>query len=341
MKKIAWLLILVFCMQFVALAESVPADGLYTIGVSSNAKMFKILDCILRVEDGKLIAVLTMSGSGYGYLYQGTSAEADAAPVEDWTPYFENADGKHRFAIEIPYLDAELPMASWSIRYEKWYDRTLQFFSNTLSPYREVVPDGVYSAEIASDTIMDGMPCLIDSQDGKMTLKLNLESDIHLQLDSETVAYANGVAEAELESLDLRVPLSFDEEEGWMKVTSISLAPYAVTAEDGVYRVETKTDSGLLRFADCRLTVENGVMTALLTAKNNNFDYLYIGTAENANANPDQWIAAVPDSNGMYTYEIPVDSLDNTLQIATYSAKKKLWYDRELTLDSQTLTELN
>jgi len=39
----------------------------------------------------------------------------------------------------------------------------------------------------------------------------------------------------------------------------------------------------------------------------------------------------------MYTYEIPVASLDNTLQIATYSAKKKLWYDRELTIDSQTL----
>ena len=88
MKRIIWLLMLVFCMQ-TAFAESAPADGLYTIGVSSSAKMFKIMDCILRVEDGKMTAVLTMSGSGYGYLYQGTSAEADAAPVENWTPYFE------------------------------------------------------------------------------------------------------------------------------------------------------------------------------------------------------------------------------------------------------------
>ena len=141
MKRMIWLLMLVFCMQ-TAFAESAPADGLYTIGVSSSAKMFKIMDCILRVEDGKMTAVLTMSGSGYGYLYQGTSAEADAAPTESWTPYFENADGKHRFAIEIPVLDEEIPMASWSIRYEKWYDRSLQFFSDTLKPYRKLPRTG-------------------------------------------------------------------------------------------------------------------------------------------------------------------------------------------------------
>ena len=62
-----------------------------------------------------------------------------------------------------------------------------------------------------------------------------------------------------------------------------------------------------------------------------------MGAAADANANHDAWIQAEPDENGIYTYEIPVASLDNTLQIATYSAKKKLWYDRELTIDSQTL----
>lgn len=297
-----------------AFAESAPADGLYSIGVSSNAKMFKVTDCILRVEDGKMTAVLTMSGSGYGYLYQGTSAEAEAAPVENWTPYFENADGKHRFAIEIPCLDEELPMASWSIRYEKWYDRTLQFFSNTLSPYREIVPEGVYSAAMISDTELNGEECLIYS-DGE---KMRLESD-DLSMD--------------LPSLDTRVPI----EGGSIKVESLNLMPYRVTAPDGIYSAQAQTDSNLLQFTDCRLTVVNGEMTARLTAKSNNFDYLYMGAAADANANRDAWIQAVPDENGIYTYEIPVASLDNTLKIATYSAKKKLWYDRELTIDSQTL----
>ena len=313
MKRIVWLLILAFCMQ-TAIAESAPADGLYSIGVSSNAKMFKIMNCILRVEDGNMTAVLTMSGSGYGFLYQGTSAEADAAPTESWTPYFENADGKHRFAIDIPVLDEEIPMASWSIRYEKWYDRTLQFFSNTLSPYREMAPDGVYSAAIISDTELNGKECMIYSKEGMMTLET---ADLTMELDS----------------LDTRIPI----DGGWLKIDSLGLEPFDVVVPDGIYSAQVETDSNLMRFTDCRLTVVDGKMTALLTAQKNSFEYIYPGLAADANADPDRWIHAVPDTDGAYTYEIPVSSLDNTIQIATYSAKKKLWYDRELTIDSKTL----
>ena len=313
MKRIVWLLMLVFCMQ-TAIAEPAPADGLYTIGVSSSAKMFKVMDCILRVEDGKMTAVLTMSGSGYGYLYQGTSAEAGAAPVENWTPYFENADGKHRFAIEIPVLDEEIPMASWSIRYEKWYDRSLQFFSDTLKPYREIAPDGVYSAEILSDTELNGATAILYSKDEEMTLETDNLS-------------------MELSSLDTRIPFEY----GWIKVESFHLMPYRVTAPDGVYSAQVQTDSNLLRFTGCRLTIVNGEMTALLTAKNNNFDHIYLGPAADANADPDGWIRAEQNADGACTYTIPIASLDNTIQIATYSAKKKLWYDRKMTIDSQTL----
>ena len=63
-----------------AAAESAPADGLYSISVSSSTKMFKVVDCALRVEDGRMTAVLTLSGTGYGYVFAGTSAEAEAAP---------------------------------------------------------------------------------------------------------------------------------------------------------------------------------------------------------------------------------------------------------------------
>ena len=316
MKRIVWLLILVFCMQ-TAIAESAPADGLYSIGVSSNAKMFKIVDCILRVEDGKMTAVLTMSGSGYGYLYQGTSAQADAEGVENWTPYFENAEGKHRFAIEIPYLDEEMPMASWSIRYEKWYDRTLQFFSNTLSPYREIAPDGVYSAKIISNTELDGTECLLYSDGEKMTLEA-----VDLSMD--------------VESLDTRIPI----DGGWLKIDSLGLEPFRVVAPDGIYSAQVQTDSNLLRFTDCRLTITDGEMTALLTAKNNNFNYIYPGLAAYANANPDEWIPAAPDQDGAYTYELNIASLDNSIRIATYSARKKLWYDRVIRIASQSLIEM-
>ncbi len=313
MKRIVGLLILVLLMQC-AIAESAPADGLYTIGVSSSAKMFRVLNCVLRVEDEKMTAVLTMSGSGYGYLYQGTSAQADAAPVESWTPYFEDGEGRHCFAIEIPALDADVDMAAWSIRYEKWYDRILQFFSNTLSPYQEIAADGVYSANICSDTALDGMPCLLYSKDGEMRIE------------------ADGL-EMELPSLDLRLPV----DGGWMKIESLGIEPYAVLAADGEYSAEAQTDSNLLRFTDCRLSISGGVMTAQLTAKNKSFDYLYLGSASEAAGDPDGWIPAETNEDGAYCYSFVIPSLDNSMQLATYSAKKKMWYDRKLCIDSQSL----
>ena len=85
------------------------------------------------------------------------------------------------------------------------------------------------------------------------------------------------------------------------------------------------------------MTIADGGMKALLTAKNNSFDYLYLGLAADANAHSDAWIPAVPNAEGAYTYEIPVDSLDNEISVATYSAKKKLWYDRKIVFDSATL----
>ena len=339
MRKMLAMLLALLMFVGCAAAESTPADGLYTIGVSSSAKMFKIVDCVLRVEDGRLTAVLTMSGSGYGYLYQGTSEEADTVPVENWMPYFEDEEGRHCFAIEIPALDAEILMAAWSIRYQKWYDRTLQFFSNTLRPYEEIAPDGVYSGTLSSDTIMDGMDCLLYSKGGAMTLELDVGEGAVLTVNGQAAELENGIASISISSLDLRVPAAIEGEEGWIKLESAAIAPYAVKAEDGAYSIEVETDSGLLKFTDCRLTVADGEMIALLTAKNNNFDYIYLGLASEANAHEEAWIPAVPDANGNYTYQISVESLDNDIPVATYSAKRKLWYDREILFDSTTLTE--
>ena len=56
----------------IASESIVPEDGLYTIGVSSNSKMFKVNHCVLHVKDETITAVVTLSGQGYGYLYAGT-----------------------------------------------------------------------------------------------------------------------------------------------------------------------------------------------------------------------------------------------------------------------------
>lgn len=339
MKKWLWLMVLMLCMPW-ACAEGLPEDGLYSIGVSSNATMFKIVDCLLKAEDEKMIAVMTLSGSGYGYLYQGTAEEAEMADRETWTPYAEDGEGRHRFEIEIPGLDVDVPMASWSIRYEKWYDRTLCFFSNTLRPYQSIPPEGVYQCMVHSDTIMDGMDCIVKSDSGRLLVEIEMGEGETMDVAGQTIAIEDGWARFEISSMDVSIPIAFEEESGWIRLDIADIAHFNVIPEDGIYKVDVRTDAALLRFVDCSLFIDNGIMTAKLTAKNNNFDYLYMGRAQDAPEDSGNWIPAEVNDNGAYTYEMQIASLDNTLPVATYSVRKKLWYDREIVLDSETLTAI-
>ena len=46
------------------------------------------------------------------------------------------------------------------------------------------------------------------------------------------------------------------------------------------------------------------------------------------------------DANGKYTYEIPVEALDNGIAVAAFSHKNQIWYDRILTFQSSTLNKI-
>lgn len=169
-----------------ALAQTVPTDGCYTVGVSSSSSMFRVVRCVLDVRDGGLQAVLTLSGRGYGYLYPGTAQEAAAAPRETWIPYGEDDEGRHTFALPVSALDEELAVAAYSIKYDRWYDRTLVFQSDTLLPYDApaeepeaadmVVPDGVYAAEVTTDSgLLCFSGCVLEVTDGRMTAMLTAQ----------------------------------------------------------------------------------------------------------------------------------------------------------------------
>ena len=55
------------------------SDGSYKVNVTSSSSMFKVTDCILTSKNGEMTAKITLSGTGYDYLYVGTSAEAALA----------------------------------------------------------------------------------------------------------------------------------------------------------------------------------------------------------------------------------------------------------------------
>ena len=103
------------------------ADGSYEIEVDSSASMFRVVKCVLTVENGTMTAAMTMSGQGYGYVYMGTRKEAEQDTEENFIPFELDENGGKVFTVPVEALNMELDCAAWSIRKEKWYDRTLVF----------------------------------------------------------------------------------------------------------------------------------------------------------------------------------------------------------------------
>lgn len=93
--------------------------------------------------------------------------------------------------------------------------------------------------------------------------------------------------------------------------------------KDGEYDVEVKSSSSMFKTTDCRLTVKDGEMTAVLTMSGTGYSQLFMGTGEEAvKADESAYIQAV-DADGKCTFEIPVKALDEAIDCAAFSKKKR------------------
>ena len=115
-------------------------NGSYEIEVDSNASMFRVVKCVLTVEDGTMTAAMTMSGQGYGMVYMGTGEAALADSEDAYIPFTEDENGGKVFTVPVEALNMELDCAAWSMKKEKWYDRVLVFESGLL-------PETAYAVE--------------------------------------------------------------------------------------------------------------------------------------------------------------------------------------------------
>lgn len=122
--------------------ERIPADmlvdGTYEITVDSSSSMFRIVHAELTVENGQMTCAMTLGGTGYEKLFMGTSDEAATASDDQCYFFVEGADGAYTYTVPVEALDEECDCAAFSIRKQKWYDRTLVFESDNLpeSAYR-------------------------------------------------------------------------------------------------------------------------------------------------------------------------------------------------------------
>ena len=111
--------------------------------------------------------------------------------------------------------------------------------------------------------------------------------------------------------------------------------------EDGSYQTGVESSSGMFKVVDCVLTSKGGQMSAVITLSGTGYDKLYMGTAADAEkASESEYISYVTDSEGRYTFTVPVAALDTGIAVAAHSVKKDLWYDRTLTFQSEGMEKI-
>ena len=102
----------------------------YKATAETGEKMFKVVDCVVKSTESGMTAMITLSGTGYDYLYMGTAEEAAKADQSSYIKYKE-VGGKYTYEIPVEALNTAIKVSSHSIRKNKWYDRTVTIIPKT------------------------------------------------------------------------------------------------------------------------------------------------------------------------------------------------------------------
>ena len=205
-------------------------DGIYDITVDSSSSMFRITSCTLTVEDGEMTAAMTMSGTGYRYLYMGAGREAAAAGADSYIPFAEE-NGAHIYTVPVEALDSGIACAAFSKNKEMWYDRTLIFRSDSLplSAFADGViataeslglTDGSYTVEVTlsggSGKVKVESPARLMVENGLATAAIVWSSPNYDYMKVDGVRYdpesteGNSIFVIPVRGFDFRIPVLAD-----------------------------------------------------------------------------------------------------------------------------------
>ncbi len=209
-------------------------DGTYEVEVNSSSSMFKITACTLTVADGKMTADMTMSGTGYLYLYMGTGEAASAASEESYISFAEDPDGAHHFVIPVEALDQAFDCAAFSKKKEKWYDRKLCIKASSLpqdalsseakGEADKKDPSSFSDGEYTVDVSLEGgsgkasvtSPCKVVIKDGKATAFIEWSSSnydymlVNGERYDQTNKEGNSTFEIPVDGFDYKMPVVAD-----------------------------------------------------------------------------------------------------------------------------------
>ena len=106
---------------------------------------------------------------------------------------------------------------------------------------------------------------------------------------------------------------------------------------DGTYEIQVESTSTFFKITEAQLQVDGEDMSAKITISSLSYQYVYMGTAENAkNADESEWIG-YEEADDKSIFTIPVEALDKEIDCAAFSKKKQRWYDRKIVFDASGL----
>ena len=268
------------------------ADGIYEATAETGAAMFKVVKVKLTAKDGKMTALITLSGAGYNYLYLGTAADA-AADKSAWIAskgkgeYTLNGETKTGLQFEIPVeaLDQGLAVAAHAVKSGKWFDRTITIASSSLKK----------TGDLPSDDSNDPKPTIVPTKTPTVSPS---ETPVVKPTSTPTPAPIQKPADTKPEQ---ESKYESDLSGGTSKVDS------ATTLADGVYTPDGFSfsgGSGKVTISCSKITVTNGQAYATIA-----FSSPYYGYVK---ANGNKYMANVSGGSSIFT--IPVElNKNNTI----------------------------
>lgn len=112
---------------------------------------------------------------------------------------------------------------------------------------------------------------------------------------------------------------------------------YGTDLADGSYEIQVSSSSPFFRIEKAVLNVKDGKMDAVMTMSSYSYDYIYMGTAEDAAQAEFSDYIKYKKQSGYYTFSIDVPYLNHKFNCAAFSNRKQKWYNRYILFDAGTL----